>query len=328
MMRRRAFITLLGGAAVAWPVPAGAQQAAMPVIGFLSGRAADDSAWLAAAFHHGLKDTGFVEKQNVAIEYRWAGNQWDLLDALAADLVRRRVDVIAALSYSPTVLAAKAATATIPIVFAVGSDPVVAGLVTSVSRPGGNVTGVSFFATALGAKRFDLLRELVPKATTIALLVDPNTPASESERAALEAAAHASGQQTEVFSASTESDVDRAFTAIVQRRLSALLVTGSPFFFAERNHLVALAARHAIPTIYWAREYVDGGGLISYGASQRDAFRQAGVYTGRILKGEKAGDLPIILPTRFEMVINLKAAKALDLEISPTLLAIADEVIE
>jgi putative tryptophan/tyrosine transport system substrate-binding protein len=244
-MTRRDFITLLCGAA-AWPLAARGQQPVMPTIGFLSGRAADDSAWLSAAFHHGLKDTGFVEKQNVAIEYRWAGNQWDQLDALAADLVRRRVDVIAALSYSPTVLAAKAATRTIPIVFAVGSDPVVAGLVTSVSRPGGNVTGVSFFATALGAKRFELLRELVPKATTIALLVDPNTPASETERETLEAAAHASGQQTEVFSASTESDVDRAFAAIVQRRLGALLVTGDPFFFATRTYLVALAASYAI----------------------------------------------------------------------------------
>jgi ABC-type uncharacterized transport system substrate-binding protein len=313
---------------VAWPLAARAQQAAMPVIGFLSGRSADDSAWLAVAFQHGLKDVGFVEKQNVRIEYRWAGNQWERLDALAADLVRRRVDVIAALSYSPTVLAAKAATATIPIVFAVGSDPVVAGLVTSISRPGGNVTGASFFATELGTKRFELLRELVPNATAIALLVDPNTPASESERTAVEAVARAIGQETEVFSASTESDIERAFMAITQHRLGALLVTGGPFFFATRRYLVELAASYAIPTIYWAREYVDQGGLISYGASQTDAFRQAGVYTGRVLKGEKAGDLPIMLPTRFEMVVNLKTAKALGLDVPPTLLARADEVIE
>jgi putative tryptophan/tyrosine transport system substrate-binding protein len=329
-MRRRDFLTLLGGAATsaAWPLAARGQQPAMPVIGFLSGRSADDSAWLAGAFRQGLKDTGFVEKQNVTIEYRWAGNQWERLDALAADLVRRRVDVIAALSYSPTVLAAKAATAKIPIVFAVGSDPVVAGLVTSVSRPGGNVTGTSFFATELGTKRFELLRELVPNATAIALLVDPNTPASESERTAVEAAARAIGQQTEVFSAGTEIDIERAFMAIAQRHLGALLVTGDPFFFATRKYLVALAARYAIPTIYWAREYVDQGGLISYGASQKDAFRQAGVYTGRVLKGEKVGDLPVMLPTRFEMVVNLKTAKALGLDMPTSVLLRADEVIE
>jgi putative tryptophan/tyrosine transport system substrate-binding protein len=215
-MRRRAFITLLGGA-VAWPLAARAQQQAMQVIGFLSGRSADDSAWLADAFRQGLKDTGFIEKQNVAIEYRWAGNRWERLDALAADLFRRQVDVIAALSYSPTVLAAKAATAKIPIVFAVGSDPVVAGPVTNVSRPGGNATGASFFATELGTKRFELFRELVPNATAIALLVDPNTPASESERTAVKAAARAIGQQTEVFNASTETDIERAFMAIAQR---------------------------------------------------------------------------------------------------------------
>jgi putative tryptophan/tyrosine transport system substrate-binding protein len=226
------------------------------------------------------------------------------------------------------VLAAKAATTTIPIIFAVGSDPVAAGLVTSVSRPGGNVTGASFFATALGTKRLEMLRELIPNARTIAVLVDPNTPASETERATVEAAAHAVEQRTEVFSASMGSEIDRAFLAIEQRRPDALLVTGDPFFFAARNHLVTLAARHAIPTMYWAREYVDGGGLISYGASQTDAFHQAGVYTGRVLKGEKVGDLPIMLPTRFELVLNLKTAKALGLTVPPTLLARADEVIE
>jgi putative ABC transport system substrate-binding protein len=288
----------------------------------------DDSAWLADAFREGLKNTGFIERQNVAIEYRWAGNRWELLDALAADLVRRQVDVIAALSYSPTVLAAKTATAKIPIVFAVGSDLVVAGLVTSVSRPGGNVTGASFFATELGTKRFELLRELVPNATAIALLVDPNTPASKSERTAVEAAARAIGQETEVFSADTESDIERAFKAITQHHLGALLVTGDPFFFATRRRLVELAASYAIPTIYWAREYVDQGGLISYGASQTDAFRQAGVYTGRILKGERAGDLPVMLPTRFEMVVNLKTAKGLGLDVPTSILLRADEVIE
>ena len=326
-MRRREVITLLGGAAAGWPLAAHAQQR-MPVIGFLSGRSADDSAWIADAFRDGLKDTGFIENQNVIIEYRWAGNQWERLNTLAADLVRRQVNVIAALSYSPTVLAAKAVTTTISIVFAVGSDPIVAGLVTSIRRPNGNVTGASFFATELGIKRFQLLRELVPNATTIALLVDPNTPASESERTTVEAAAHAIGQQTEVFSASTESDINHAFTAIVQQRLSALLITGDPFFFAKRKNLVALAASHAIPTIYWAREYVDDGGLISYGASQKDAFRQAGFYTGRVLKGEKVGDLPIMLPTRFETVVNLKTAKALGLDVPTSILLRADEVIE
>jgi putative ABC transport system substrate-binding protein len=326
-MRRRQFIGLLGGAA-AWPLPLSAQQAAMPVIGFLSPRSAHDSAWLAAAFHRGLNENGFVEKQNVTIEYRWAENRWERLDAFVADLVRRQVAVIATLSGSPTVLAAKAATATIPIVFAVGSDPVAVGLVASLSRPGGNVTGASFFATDLGRKRLALLHDLIPRTTTIALLVNPNTPASESERTAVETAAHAMGQRTETFSAGTEDDVDRAFTAIVQRRIGGLLVTGDPILFAQRDQIVARAARHGIPAIYWSREYAESGGLISYGASQADAFRQAGSYAGRILKGEKPGDLPVVLPTKFELVINLKTAKALGLEIPPTLLAIADEVIE
>jgi putative tryptophan/tyrosine transport system substrate-binding protein len=326
-VKRREFITLLGGA-VAWPLVASAQKSTIPVVGVLNGRSAHDSAWIVTAFHRGLRDTGFVENQNVAIEYRWAEYHQEQLNAFAADLVRREVTVIAALSYSPTVLAAKAATTTIPIVFAVGSDPIGTGLVSSINRPGGNVTGVSFFATELGTKRLEMLRELIPNATTIAVLVDPNTPASETERATVEAAAQAVGQRTEVFSASTGSEIDRAFLAIEQRRPDALLVTGDPFFFAARNHLVTLAARHAIPTMYWAREYVDGGGLISYGASQTDAFHQAGVYTGRVLKGEKVGDLPIMLPTRFEMVLNLKTAKAPGLTVPPTLIARADEVIE
>jgi putative ABC transport system substrate-binding protein len=326
-MRRRKFISLLGGAA-AWPLAARAQQPAVPVIGFLSVRSANDSGWIAAAFRRGLSEFGFVESQNVAIEYRWAEYRWERLEALVADLVGRQVTVIASLSGSPTALAAKAATQTIPIVFAIGSDPVALGLVTDLSRPDGNMTGVSFFATELGAKRFELLRELVPKAAKIALLVNPSTPASVSERTSIQAAANAVRQQIEVYNFTKDGDIDRALAMIAQRRLDALLVTGDPFSFAQRDRLVALTARHAIPTIYWGREFAEGGGLISYGASQKDAFYQAGVYTGRILKGAKPVDLPVMLPTKFEVVLNLKTAKTLGLDVPTSILLRADEVIE
>jgi ABC-type uncharacterized transport system substrate-binding protein len=327
-VKRREFITLLGGAAT-WSVTASAQQQpTMPVIGLLCGRSANDSGWVAAAFRRGLAEVGFVEKQNVAIEYRWAEYRWDRLDALVTDLVQRQVTVIAALSGSATALAAKAATQTTPIVFAVGSDPLVLGLVSNLSRPEGNITGVTFFAGALGPKRFELLRELAPKAATIALLVNPNTAASVFESSSIQVAAAAVRQQIEVYNAIKVGDIDRAFASIVQRRLGALLVTGDPFSFAQRDQLVALAARHAVPTIYWAREFAEGGGLISYGASQKDAFHQAGVYAGRVLKGEKPADLPIMLPTKFEVVLNLKAAKALGLEVPTSMLLRADEVIE
>jgi ABC-type uncharacterized transport system substrate-binding protein len=276
----------------------------------------------------GLGQLGFVERQSVTIEYRWAEYRWEHLDALVADLIQRQVTVIATLSGSPTALAAKAATQTIPIVFAVGSDPVVLGLVSNLSRPEDNITGVSFFAGALGPKRFELLRELVPKAVTIALLVNPNTPASVSESASIQAAANAVRQQIEVYNATEDSDIDRAFGTIAQRRLAALLITGDPFSFAQRDRLVALAARHAVPTIYWGREFAEGGGLISYGASQKDAFHRAGVYAGRVLKGEKPADLPVMLPTKFEVVLNLKTAKALGLDVPTSILLRADEVIE
>jgi putative ABC transport system substrate-binding protein len=300
----------------------------MPVIGLVCGRSANDSGWIVAAFHRGLNERGLVEKQNVAIEYRWAEYRWERLDELIMDLVRRPVTAIAALSGSPTAIAAKAATQTIPIVFANGSDPVDLGLVTSLNRPDGNITGVSFLATGTATKRFELLRELLPKATAIALLVEPNTPPSVSERTEIQAAARATGQKIEVYNATRNGDIDRAFAAIAQRRLGALLVTAYPLSFAHRDRLVALAARHAIPTIYWAREFAEDGGLISYGASQKDAFYRAGVYTGRILKGEKPADLPIILPTQFEVIVNLKTAKALGLDVPTSILLRADEVIE
>jgi putative ABC transport system substrate-binding protein len=327
-MKRRDLITLLGSAVAAWPLVAHAQQAAMPVIGLVCGRSENDSGWIMAAFHRGLNERGLVEKQNVAIEYRWAEYRWERLDELMMDLVRRPVTAIAALSGSPTAIAAKAATQTIPIVFANGSDPVDLGLVTSLSRPDGNITGISFLATGTATKRFELLRELVPKATTIALLVNPNTPPSVSERTDIQAAARTAGQKIEVYNATRNGDIDRAFAAIAQRRLGALLVTAEPFSFAQRDRLVALAARHAIPTIYWAREFAEGGGLISYGASQKDAFYQAGIYIGRILKGEKPADLPVMLPTKFEVVVNLKTAKALGLDVPTPILLRADAVIE
>jgi putative ABC transport system substrate-binding protein len=327
-MRRRDFIVSLGAAALAWPQPSRAQQPALPVVGFMSARSANDPEGLAAAFRRGLNESGFVAGQNVTIEYRWAEFRYERLPVLASDLVRRKVAVIAAISGTPTALAAKAATATIPIVFAIGGDPVTTGLVTSLNRPGGNVTGASFFTTALGAKRLEMLRELAPKATTIAVFVNPNNPPSVSERTAVQAAATALGVQVRVFDASTEGHIDSAFTTIVQQRIGALLVTGDPFFSGQRKKLVALAARHALPAMYFVREFALAGGLISYGTKEADTYRQAGVYVGRILKGEKAGDLPVMLPTKFELVVNLKTAKALGLEVPPKLLAIADEVIE
>jgi putative ABC transport system substrate-binding protein len=326
-MRRRAFITLLGGAA-AWPLVARAQQQAMPVIGFMSARSADDREGLAAAFRRGLNELGFVEGQNVAIEYRWADFYFDRLPALAADLVRRKVAVIAAISGTPTVLAAKAAGGTTPIVFAMGSDPISSGVVTSLNRPGGNVTGATIFGAALGAKRLELLRELVPRTTTIAVLVDPANPVSRADGADMQAAARAVGQQIDVFNASAEDHIDGAFNLIAERRIGALFVTGDVFFVGQRDKLVALAARRAIPAIYFDRSFVAAGGLMSYGTIETDAVRQAGVYVARILKGAKAGDLPIMLPTKFELVINLQTAKALGLTVPDKLLAIADEVIE
>ena len=325
---RRVFIALLGGAAASpllRPFTARAQQA-MPVIGFLRSTSLAASTHLVTAFRQGLKEAGFVEGQNVAIEFRSAEDHNDRLPALVADLVRRPVAVI--VGENASALAAKATTTTVPIIFATGSDPVRGGVVASLNRPGGNVTGVVFFNAVLGAKRLELLRQLVPKATTIAMLVNPNSLNTEAERSDVQAAARAIGQQLVILDVSSVRDIEAALATFVERGAGALLVGSGGFLNSHRERIVALAARHAIPTIYAQREAVVAGGLISYGASITDAYRQAGLYAARILKGEKPGDLPVMQASKFEFVINLKTAKTLGLEFHPQLLATADEVIE
>ena len=326
-MKRREFITLLGGAAVAWPLVARAQQPAMPVIGFLRPGSPELNAHLVAAFRKGMGETGYVEGRNVAVEYRWAGND-DRLRELAADLVRLRVKVIVTPGSTTAAAAAKSATTTIPIVFSGGGDPVEIGLVASLNRPGGNVTGVSSMAGELGSKRVGLLQELVPRAARLAVLINPNNPLAEAFVADIRAAAPAVGQQLEVLTASTSQGIDAAFATLVETRADALLVGPDALFVSLRAQLATLAARHAVPAIYPFREDAEAGGLMSYGPSNTDLVRQAGIYAGRILKGEKPADMPILRATKFELTINLKTAKALGIEIPPSLLARADEVIE
>jgi putative ABC transport system substrate-binding protein len=327
-VKRREFITLLSGAAAAWPLAARAQQPAMPVIGFLRDAPLADATHLVASFRQGLKEAGFIEGQNVLIEYRSAEDQAHRLPALVADLVRQQVALI--VGNTPTPLAAKAATTTVPIVFVTGNDPVINGLVASLSRPGGNTTGVSFLSSASVTKRLELLRQFVPKPGAIAMLVDPNsnTPDTERELRDVQAAAHASGQELMVVEASSDRDIEAAFATFAQRAAVALFIASQPFFNSRRERVAALAVRHALPAAYSLREFATAGGLMSYGTSITDAYRLAGTYASRILKGEKPADLPVQQSTKFDFVINLRTAKALGLEIPDKLLALADEVIE
>ena len=327
-MRRRDLITLVGGAAAAWPLAAQAQQPAMPVIGFLHSQTPDALAERLRGLRRGLKDTGYVEGESVAIDYRWAENQNDRLPALAADLVRRQVAVIAAIG-PPPALAAKAATTTIPIVFAVPDDPVRLGLVASLSRPGSNATGINFFVAELIAKRLELLRELVPAAVRVAVLVNPDdTQITPLILRDVEAAARAMGLQIQVVRASTSREINAVFASFARERPDALFLGADPFFTTRRMQLTHLASRHAIPAVYSVRDYVDAGGLISYGTDVTDAWRQVGVYAGRILKGAKPADLPVMQINKFELVINAQAATMLGLAVPSSLLATADEVIE
>jgi putative tryptophan/tyrosine transport system substrate-binding protein len=326
-MKRRELIRLLAGATV-WPLAARAQQTAMPVIGFLSSRSPGESSAVVAAFRRGLGEAGFVEGRNAHIAFRWAEGRNDRLPALATDLVTHQASVIVATGGGPSAMAAKTATTTVPIVFTFGSDPVKAGLVASFNRPGGNLTGVSWFSSDLGPKRLELLLELAPKTAVIALLVNPNNAELASQPADFQEAARTLGKQVHIFNASSEKEIDTAFMTFVGQKADALVVGGDPFFTSRREQLIALAARHAVPASYSSREYVADGGLMSYGNSVVDAYRRAGVYAGRILNGAKPADLPVERLTTFELVINLKTAKGLGLTVPDKLLVAADEVIE
>jgi putative tryptophan/tyrosine transport system substrate-binding protein len=327
-MRRREFISLLGGTAAAWPLKARAQQPAMPVIGYLHSGSAGARRGQVVAFQQGLNELGFVEGRNVTIEYSWADDQYDRLPELAADLIHRRVTIIVAPAGTPTTRAAKALTTTIPIVFSTSVDPVQSGLVASLNRPEGNVTGITDMAVDLGGKQLGLLHELLPAAGPFAVLVNPKSPLAEVTITGVQAAAPVIGKQIEVLSASTNLEIDAAFARLTQKPAGALLVGADSLFVTRRVQLVTLAARHAMPTIYSQREFAEAGGLMSYGSSIIDRERQLGVYTGRILKGEKPADLPILRAVKFEFVINLQTAKVIGLTVPPTLLARADEVIE
>jgi len=327
LLRRREFITLLGSA-TAWPLAARAQQPAMPLVGFLNPTSPDPNVDLLRAFRQGLKETGYVEGENVAIEYRWAENQIDRMPALAAELVRKQVAVIATTGATVAASAAKAVTTTIPIVFLTGADPVESGLVASLARPGGNLTGINLLTIDLTAKRLELLRELVPAATRVAVLANPAGPAPEAMLRDVETAARAMGLQVQVLNAGTSPEIDAAFASFVRERPDALFVGPDPFFVSRRVQLVHLASRHAVPAAYTQRDYAVAGGLMSYGSNLMDAFRQVGVYTGRILKGAKPTDLPVVQASKFELVINHETARMLGLTVPDKLLATADEVIE
>jgi putative tryptophan/tyrosine transport system substrate-binding protein len=326
-LTRREFLTLLGGA-TAWPLAARAQQQAMPVIGFLSARSSGESSQHIRAFRQGLSAAGYIEGQNVAVEYRWAEGQYDRLPMLASELVARRVSVIAATGGNVSGLAAKSATSTIPIVFIVGDDPVKLGLVPALNRPGGNVTGMSMFTTELGTKRLELLNELVSKGTTFGLLINPNYQGAAREAESVQAAARALERPIALLRASSEREIDEVFASLVDRKVGAVMVGADALFVSRRDQVVAQAARHAIPAIYDLRDFVEAGGLMSYGASLAEAYRQVGMYAGRILKGEKAAELPVQQAVKVELIVNLKTAKALALTFPITLLGRADEVIE
>ena len=327
-MRRREFITLLGGAAAAWPLVARAQQQAMPVIGYLSARSPDDAAHLVVAFREGLGESGFVEGQNVAIEYRWALGQHDRLPEMALELAQRPVDIIVSTGGESAALAAKRATSTIPIAFIIGSDPVVLRLAASYNQPGGNATGINILTAALEPKRLGILHQLVPQAETIAVLLNPNFPSYERQLLDVQEAARAIGLKIHVLRAATDREIDTAFETVAQEHIAAITVAADPFFDTRRNKLVALAARHAVPTMYHFREFAAAGGLMSYGIDNLDTYRQIGVYAGRIFRGAKPANLPVLQPTKFEFIINLKTAKALGLTIPSGVLSTADEVFE
>jgi ABC-type uncharacterized transport system substrate-binding protein len=326
-MKRREFITVVGAAAT-WPFAARAQQPVLPLIGFLSSRSPEDATHLIAAFRSGLSESGYVEGQTIAIEYRFAHGHYEELPKLAAELASKPIKVLVATGGELTALAAKAATSVIPIVFTIGNDPVKLGLVASYARPGGNITGINILASTLETKRLGLLHQLIPKATTIAVLADPNFRPTEVEVHNVEQAAHALGLQIRVLHAGTDDEIDAAFATITQEHISALALIGDPFYDTRRSKLVALSAQHKVPTMFYFREFTEAGGLASYGVDARQGYRQAGEYAARILKGAKPADLPVIEPTKFEFVINLKAAKAMGIEVPPSLSAEANEMIE